>query len=375
MKTSEFDYDLPPELIAQTPVEPRDASRLMVVHRGTGEIEHRVFCDVVEYLRAGDLLVMNQTRVLPARLFGRKAVTGGRVELLLLNRRDAHTWEVLVRGKRLRPGTPIELAASGGEGPEAQAGAPAACRVSATIVEETEAGGRLVRFEQPIEPLLEELGVVPLPPYIHEPLQDAERYQTVYGRIEGSVAASTAGLHFTPELLVDLRRRGVEMAFLTLHIGLDTFRPVKEEQVEEHQIHTEWYELTAPVAEQINRARLEGRRIVAGGTTVVRALESAARTGAAEECDDGPATEAGLGGPTCGWQAVAAYSGATDLFIYPGYRFRIVEALITNFHLPRSTLLMLVSAFAGKELIRRAYEQAIEERYRFFSFGDAMLLL
>jgi len=368
VKTSEFDYDLPPELIAQTPIEPRDASRLMVVHRDTGQIEHRTFRDIVEYLRPGDLLVLNQTRVLPARLFGHKAATGGRVELLLLNHRNTHTWEALVRGRRLRPGTAIELAATGDEGQEVRAGAHASPRISATIVGEAESGGRLVRFEQPIEPLLEELGVVPLPPYIHEPLQDAERYQTVYGRIEGSVAASTAGLHFTSELLVDLRRQGIEMAFVTLHIGLDTFCPVREEQVEEHRIHTEWYKVSAPVAEQINHARLEGRRVVAGGTTVVRALESAARVAAPQGCDD-------EGGPACGWQAVAAYSGPTDLFIYPGYRFRIVETLITNFHLPRSTLLMLVSAFTGRDLIRHAYQEAIRGRYRFFSFGDAMLLL
>jgi S-adenosylmethionine:tRNA ribosyltransferase-isomerase len=220
----------------------------------------------------------------------------------------------------------------------------------------------MVRFEEAVGPLLEELGVVPLPPYIHEPLADPERYQTVYGRVAGSVAASTAGLHFTPELLVELRRMEVEMAFVTLHISLDTFRPVKEAQVEDHQIHTEWYEVTARVAEQINRARLEGRRVIAAGTTVVRALESAG-----EGC--GPEGEA------CAWRTVSAYTGPTDLFIYPGYRFRVVEAMITNFHLPRSTLLMLVSAFAGQDLIFRAYQEAIQLRYRFFSFGDAMLLL
>jgi S-adenosylmethionine:tRNA ribosyltransferase-isomerase len=359
VKTSEFEYNLPPELIAQTPVEPRDASRLMVIRRDTGEIEHRVFRDIVEYLRPGDLLVLNQTRVLPARLFGRKARTGGQVELLLLSRQDACTWEALVRGKRLRPGTAITLAPPNGE---------AQTKLSATIVAETASGGRVIRFAEPIEPLLEALGVVPLPPYIHEPLGDPERYQTVYGRVEGSVAASTAGLHFTPELLGAVRRLGVELAFVTLHIGLDTFRPVKEEQVEAHQIHTEWYELTASVAEQVNRARLEGRRVVAGGTTVVRALESAARAAGPSPCGD-------EGARSCAWQAVAAYSGPTDLFIYPGYRFRVVEALITNFHLPRSTLLMLVSAFAGQDLIEHAYEEAIQERYRFFSFGDAMLLL
>ncbi len=355
MKTREFDYELPPEQIAQTPVEPRDASRLMVVHRASGQIEHRIFRDIADYLQAGDLLVLNQTRVLPARLFGRKARTGGKVELLLLKRHDALIWETLARGKKLRPGTHVELHSAKDRDDESQ--------ITAEIIAKTESGGRLVRFEEPIEPWLEELGVVPLPPYIHKPLADPERYQTIYGRIEASVAASTAGLHFTPELLLDLRRMGVETAYLTLHIGLDTFRPVKEEQVEEHQIHTEWYELTAPVAGQINRARLEGRRVIAVGTTVVRALESAAGGDCAAE------------GEACAWQTVSAYTGPTDLFIYPGYRFRVVDAMITNFHLPRSTLLMLVSAFASRDLIFRAYGEAIRQQYRFFSFGDAMLLL
>jgi S-adenosylmethionine:tRNA ribosyltransferase-isomerase len=354
VKTTEFDYDLPSELIAQTPVEPRDASRLLVVHRSVGQIEHRFFRDVGEYLRPGDLLVLNQTRVIPARLFGHKAGTGGKVELLLLTRRDERIWEALVRGKGLRPGTRVELQRP--RVPDHET------RIAAEIIAETASGGRLVRFKQPIEPLLDELGVLPLPPYIHKPLADPERYQTVYGRVEGSVAASTAGLHFTPALLMDLRRVGVEMAFVTLHIGLDTFRPVKEERVQDHQIHTEWYELTAPVAEQVNRARLEGRRVIAVGTTVVRALESAAGSCA-------------LQGETCAWRTVSAYTGPTDLFIYPGYRFRVVEAMLTNFHLPRSTLLMLVSAFAGRDLIVRAYQEAIRYRYRFFSFGDAMLLL
>ncbi len=262
MRTSDFDYHLPPELIAQTPIEPRDASRLMVIHRAAGQIEHRLFRDIGDYLRPGDLLVANQTRVIPARLHGRKAGTSGKVELLLLARRDEQTWETLVGGKGLRPGRRIEI--SGG-------------RITAEIVAETESGGRLVRFDRPIEPLLDELGEVPLPPYVHQPLADRDRYQTIYARIEGSSAAPTAGLHFTPELLLDLRRAGVEIAFLTLHIGLDTFRPVKEEEVEAHQIHTEWFELPAPAAEQINRARLEGRRVIAVGTTAVRALESAAR--------------------------------------------------------------------------------------------------
>jgi len=371
MKTSNFDYELAPERIAQTPVEPRDASRLMVVHRDTGAIEHRIFHDIGHYLRPGDLLVLNQTRVIPARLFGHKAETGGKVELLLLNRRDECTWETLVRGKGLRPGLRLEIHA---------ASAQQAMPLRAEIVAETEAGGRLVRFEAPIEPLLDQVGVVPLPPYIHEPLADAERYQTVYGRVEGSVAASTAGLHFTPELLVALRRKGVELAYVTLHIGLDTFRPVKEERIEDHHIHTEWYELTAADAERVNRARLERRRVIAVGTTVVRALESAAvscapASCAPASCAPSPAAAGDEEGQACVWRTVSAFSGPTDLFIYPGYRFRAVDVMITNFHLPRSTLLMLVSAFAGRDLIFRAYREAIVGEYRFFSFGDAMLLL
>jgi S-adenosylmethionine:tRNA ribosyltransferase-isomerase len=370
MKTSDFEYDLPPELIAQTPVEPRDASRLMVVQRPTEEIEHRIFRDVGNYLQPGDLVVLNRTRVIPARLFGHKTGTGGKVELLLLEQRDDRTWEALVRGKKLRPGTGIELRA-GATMPDAANGPDGAQgRIAAVIIAETESGGRLVRFEKPVEPVLDELGVLPLPPYIHEPLADQERYQTVYGRIDGSVAASTAGLHFTPELLVELRRAGVEMAFVTLHIGLDTFRPVKEESIEDHRIHTEWYELTAPVAEQINHARLEGRRVIAVGTTVVRALESAVGGVSEFSADDCTAE-----GEVCGWRTVSAYAGATDLFIYPGYAFRVVDGMITNFHLPRSTLLMLVSAFAGRDLMLHAYREAIRLRYRFFSFGDAMLLV
>jgi S-adenosylmethionine:tRNA ribosyltransferase-isomerase len=337
---------------------------------------HRVFRDIGQYLRGGDLLVLNQSRVIPARLFGEKVETGGRVELLLLNRRDELTWEALTRGKRLRPGTQVLLQAPGVEG-EASDVKRQVWHVLAEIVGETESRGRLVRFEQPVEPLLDELGVVPLPPYIHEPLADPERYQTVYGQVEGSVASSTAGLHFTPELLLSLRRMGVELAFITLHIGLDTFRPVKEEQVEDHQIHSEWYELTASAAQQINQARLEGRRVVAAGTTVVRALESAARAGTAPTGSDcAPKGSSGeQEGSACAWQTVRPYAGPTELFIYPGFRFRVVEAMITNFHLPRSSLLMLVSAFAGRELILAAYREAIARGYRFFSFGDAMLLL
>jgi S-adenosylmethionine:tRNA ribosyltransferase-isomerase len=370
MKTSDFEYELPPELIAQTPVEPRDASRLMVVHRPTEQIEHRIFRDVGMYLQPGDLLVLNRTRVIPARLFGRKAGTGGKVELLLLKQRDDRTWEALVRGKKLRPGTRIELHDSRLGSHAADHPEKAGKSIAAEIFAEIESGGRLVRFEKPVESVLDELGVLPLPPYIHMPLANPERYQTVYGRIEGSVAASTAGLHFTPELLMELRRVGVEMAFITLHIGLDTFRPVKEESIEDHQIHTEWYELTAPAAERINHARLEGRRVIAVGTTVVRALESAARgsTGL-------PAGACVPEGDVCGWRTVSAYAGATGLFIYPGFTFRVVDAMITNFHLPRSTLLMLVSAFAGRDLMLHAYKEAICLRYRFFSFGDAMLLV
>jgi S-adenosylmethionine:tRNA ribosyltransferase-isomerase len=394
VRTRDFEYELPSELIAQTPIQPRDASRLMVVHRATGRIEHRLFRDLVEYLRPGDLLVLNETRVIPARLFGQKAATGGKVEILLLNQHDQHTWEVLVRGKGLRPGTRVELQApasslrrAGAQGwrdaEEPVVSEPPGTHdqpyLIADIIDETPSGGRLVRFEQPVGPLLDEVGVVPLPPYIHEPLADPERYQTVFGRIEGSVAASTAGLHFTSELLLDLRRMGVEMAFVTLHIGLDTFRPIREERVEDHQIHSEWYELAAATAQQINRARLEGRRVIAVGTTVVRSLESAAGGCAPGRDPGGGAAGATEGDPTegeaCGWQTVSAYSGPTDLFIYPGYRYRVVEAMITNFHLPRSTLLLLVGAFSGRELILRAYQEAIEQQYRFFSFGDAMLLL
>jgi S-adenosylmethionine:tRNA ribosyltransferase-isomerase len=377
VKTSEFDYDLPSDRVAQTPVEPRDFSRLMVVHRGTGQFEHRLFRDIGEYLRPGDLMVLNQTRVIPARLFGHKAETSGKVELLLLAQSDEYTWEALVRGKGLRPGTRIELQPAGGR--------QQAASLAAEIIAETGAGGRLVHFERPIEAALDDFGAVPLPPYIHEPLADPERYQTVYGRVEGSVAASTAGLHFTPELLVGLRHMGVEMAFVTLHNGLDTFRPVKEERVEDHQIHTEWFELTAQVAGQINRARLEGRRVIAVGTTVVRALESAANASTMSSEDarfqDRPfqgvpaANDCVPEGEICAWRTVSAFAGPTGLFIYPGYRFRVIETLVTNFHLPRSSLLMLVSAFAGGDLILRAYQEAIQKEYRFFSFGDAMLLL
>ncbi len=376
MKTSEFDYTLPPELIAQTPIEPRDASRLLMLDRATGEITHRAFHDILDYLRPGDLLVGNNSRVIPARLHGFKP-TGGAVEIFLLRPAQdpaqdpasdpkgfrkplgSDVWECLVGGKGLRPGVQVRVRSEGRDG-----------EITATILAETESGGRVVAFDPPVEKWLWDAGEVPLPPYIHEPLANPERYQTVYSRVEGSVASSTAGLHFTPELLVSLREKGVRLAFVTLHIGLDTFRPVQVEEIEQHRIHREWAELSAGTARAINETRLAGGRIIAVGTTVVRTLESGAVIALGyRPCDEIPA------GTTCGWQTVAAFTGETDLFIRPGFVFRAVDVMITNFHLPKSTLLMLVSAFAGKDLIDRAYAEAIRERYRFYSFGDAMLIL
>lgn len=342
MKTAEFDYALPPELIAQTPIEPRDASRLMVVERRSGSISHHHFRDLPQFLRPGDLLVHNESRVIPARLFGIKP-TGGHVEILLLRRRAAATWETLVGGKRVRVGLRLRLL----DGP---AGQPTGAE--AEVIEAGERGMRVLAFDRPVLPLAEQVGVTPLPPYIHTPLANGERYQTVYARAPGSAAAPTAGLHFTPELLRRLREMDVQSVFVTLHIGLDTFRPVNEERIEEHHMHTEYCSLTPETARQINQAQQEGRRVVAVGTTSVRVLESAA--------DES--------------RTVQPFEGPTDLFIYPGYRYRAVDALITNFHLPRSTLLMLVAAFAGKELLDRAYAEAVRERYRFYSFGDAMLI-
>ncbi|MBL7065270.1 MAG: tRNA preQ1(34) S-adenosylmethionine ribosyltransferase-isomerase QueA [Anaerolineae bacterium] len=343
MKTTEFDYELPPELIAQTPIKPRDASRLMVVDRRTGEITHHHFRDLPELLRLGDLLVHNESRVIPARLFARKP-TGGKAEILLLRQRTGDTWETLVRGRRVRVGTRLKLL----HGPDGQP-----VGAEAKVVEEGERGMRLLAFDRPVLPLAEQVGATPLPPYIHTSLADAERYQTVYAHTPGSAAASTAGLHFTPELLRRLREAGIQSTFVTLHIGLDTFRPVSEERIEDHRMHTEYCSLRPEVAEQVNRAKLEERRVVAVGTTSVRVLETA----------------------TVEAQSVQPFNGATDLFIYPGYQFRAVDVLITNFHLPRSTLLMLVAAFADKGLLDRAYDEAIRLRYRFYSFGDAMLVL
>lgn len=356
---SDFDYDLPSELIAQTPLEPRDSSRLLVVNRATGTLAHRHFRDIGDYVQPGDLLIANQSRVIPARLLGRRAETGGAVEVLLLVERPdlgMDVWEALVRpGRRLREGTRMIF------------GDESSAHLVAEVVQLTDAGGRIVRFTlageqneaQTFRPyrvreLIDQLGQMPLPPYIHEKLADPERYQTVYARISGSAAAPTAGLHFTPQLLERLRQQGVRVGFVTLHVGLDTFHPVETDVVSEHKMHSEEIDLDAPTAELINETREAGKRVIAVGTTSVRVLESVAAIHKGQ---------------------IAPYKGHTDLFITPGYRFRAVDALITNFHLPHSTLILLVSSFASKDLIRRAYDEAIRERYRFFSFGDAMLIL
>jgi S-adenosylmethionine:tRNA ribosyltransferase-isomerase len=358
VRTDDFSYDLPPELIAQTPAEPRDSSRLLVVHRESQLIEHRRFRDIGDYLRPGDRLVANESRVLPARLYGRKVPSGGHVGVLLLRPHlqpedeggEPRVWEALVSpGRRVREGTVLEF---GGEG---------RALLTAEVVARTDSGGRMLRFDTPPRPMLDRLGEMPLPPYIHERLTDQERYQTVYARTEGSAAAPTAGLHFTPRLLEELGGSGIGFATVTLHVGLDTFRPVHTDDPSQHEMHSEWYSLSGEAAEAIYRTRRDGGRIVAVGTTSVRVLETAAREqGISLNTRDAPV------GPGEGW---------TRLFITPGYNFGLVDSMITNFHLPRTTLLMLVSAFAGRELILEAYQEAIRERYRFFSFGDAMLIL
>ncbi len=352
MQTSDFDYHLPESSIAQTPAEPRDSSRLLVLHRDTGRLEHRVFRDIGQYLRPGDLLVLNQTRVIPARIFARKE-TGGRVELLLLRRRAEVTWEALVGGKGLRVGKKafIEVgdAESSTEDPPK--------KITAEIVGILEGSERLIRFSEPIEPYFPQVGHVPLPPYIHKELKDPERYQTVYAREPGSAAAPTAGLHFTPGLLEQVQAQGVRIAYVTLHVGLDTFAPVTEDNPEEHKIHTEWCELPQETAALINHTRAAGGRVIAVGTTSVRTLETAASL-LTDHCS-----------------LITAFNGPTSLYILPGYQFKVVDALITNFHLPKSTLIMLVSAFAGREKILQTYETAVREGYRFYSFGDAMLIL
>jgi S-adenosylmethionine:tRNA ribosyltransferase-isomerase len=340
MKTSDFDYYLPEASIAQTPIEPRDSSRVLVLHRDTGLLEHRIFREISDYLQEGDLLVLNQTRVIPARIYARKE-TGGRVELLLLRRRDASTWEALVGGKGLRVSTKLLVE----NGP------------SAEIIEILDGSERLIKFDEPIESYFSTVGNVPLPPYIHEKLSDPERYQTVYAKEPGSAAAPTAGLHFTPRLLEELQAKGVKIAYVTLHVGLDTFAPVNEDNPEEHKIHTEWCELPQETANLINQTKTIGGRIIAVGTTSVRTLESAAS----------------LQSPVS--HKIDPFKGPTSLYILPGYQFQIVDAMITNFHLPKSTLLMLVSAFAGREKILETYKTAIREGYRFYSFGDAMFIV
>ena len=351
MKTSDFDYQLPESSIAQTPAEPRDSSRLLVLHRDTGELEHRIFRDVTDYLNAGDLLVLNQTRVIPARIYARKE-TGGRVELLLLRRRDVLTWEALVGGKGLRVGTLVKVE----EGPDAE------------ILQMLDGSERLIKFSEPVEPYFSKVGNAPLPPYIHEKLIDPERYQTVYAREPGSAAAPTAGLHFTPRLLEELQVKGVRIAYVTLHVGLDTFAPVTEDNPEEHKIHSEWCELSQETADAINATRTKGARVIAVGTTSVRTLESAG----IGNRDLGIGSDSRISTPE---SPISPFVGPTSLFILPGFQFKIVDAMITNFHLPKSSLIMLVSAFAGREKILETYGTAIQEGYRFYSFGDAMLIL
>jgi len=342
MNTSDFDYHLPPELIAQIPVEPRDSSRLMVLHRSDGYIEHHGFCEIINYFQKGDTMVFNNSRVIPARILGEKSGTETRVEVLLLRRLDKDIWETLVRpSRRVAPGTKITMTSRYDTTDEG---------MNAEVLEQSEGGIKKVRFSD--DSLLEKLGQVPLPPYISTPLADSERYQTVYAQIDGSVAAPTAGLHFTSRLLSELQNRGVRFAFVTLHIGLDTFRPVRVDDPNQHVIHSEYGELSAEVATLLNRTKEEGRRVIAIGTSTVRLLEAAAKA-----------------------DAIQPFAGWVDLFILPGYRFSITDAMVTNFHLPRSTLLMLVSAFAGKDLVFQAYEAAKSFGYRFYSFGDAMLIL
>ena len=339
LKKSDFWYDLPEELIAQTPAEPRDSSRLLVYHRDTKEIEHRIFHDITDYLKAGDVLVVNRTRVLPARLYAHTE-HGGAVEVLLLKRIDLDDWEVLVRpGRKCRIGTKLTVNEE----------------LSLEVTGITDSGERIVRFfyKGAFEDVLSRAGTMPLPPYIHEKLKDPDRYQTVYSRENGSAAAPTAGLHFTPELLGRIRAMGVEIAEVLLHVGLGTFRPVKEENVLDHKMHSEYYEVSAEAADIVNRAKREGRRVICVGTTSVRTVETVA-------------DEHGFLRPC---------KGNTEIFIYPPYRFKCVDALITNFHLPESTLLMLVSALCSREEVLHVYDVAVRGRYRFFSFGDAMLIV
>jgi len=340
LKKSDFYFDLPQELIAQDPLEDRSASRLLVLDKTTGAVSHHVFREITDFLNPGDCLVLNNTKVIPARLLGEREQTGGHVEVLLLKRRDKDVWETLVKpGKKCRPGTRLTF----GEG-----------LLKAQVLETVEEGNRLIRFEYDgiFEEVLDRLGEMPLPPYITHKLQDKNRYQTVYAKYEGSAAAPTAGLHFTAGLLKEIEKKGVSPAYVTLHVGLGTFRPVKEENVLEHHMHSEYYQVTQEAADIINRTKEKGGRIICVGTTSCRTIESAADA-------DG---------------RVMPGSGDTRIFIYPGYRFKVLDALITNFHLPESTLVMLVSALAGRDNVLNAYEEAVRERYRFFSFGDAMFI-
>ena len=337
MRTSDFYYELPQELIAQTPLKDRSSSRLMVLDKNSGAIEHKHFYDLVNYLKPGDVLVFNDTRVIPARLHGTKD-TGAHVEVFLLTRRDATDWEVLVRpGKKLQVGAKINFSDE----------------LSCEVIEHTDFGGRVVRFKYDgiFEEILDRLGETPLPPYITAPLEDKERYQTVYNRERGSAAAPTAGLHFTKELLQKIKDIGCEEVFVTLHVGLGTFRPVSEAKIEDHKMHKEFYTVSQEAADAVNKAKAEGRRIIAVGTTAVRTLEAAGADG-----------------------QLHAGSSWTNIFIYPGYKFRLVDDLVTNFHLPQSTLLMLVSTLSTREIMLQTYKKAVEEKYRFFSFGDAMFI-
>lgn len=340
MKTADFDYELPQELIAQDPLEQRDSSRLLILDKKTGERTHRIFHDIIDYLHEGDCLVINNTKVIPARLIGEREGTGGKVEVLLLKRKTDNVWETLVKpGKKARPG--MRLSFGGG-------------LLHAEVQEVVDEGNRLIRFEYEgiFEEILDQLGQMPLPPYITHQLKDKNRYQTVYAKYDGSAAAPTAGLHFTEELLQKIQEKGVKIARVTLHVGLGTFRPVKVDDVTQHHMHTEFYHVSQEAADIINETKKQGGRVICVGTTSCRTIESAAD----------------------GQGVVQATEGDTDIFIYPGYQFKVLDCLITNFHLPESTLLMLVSALAGKENIMAAYKEAVEMKYRFFSFGDAMFI-